>query len=276
MTRPITGRVVPEQRRTSGAPAPGQPPVPGPGTARIAVDLLGGDHAPAVVVDGALRACQADPALQLLLVGPVEAAGEVLAALDPGPAVPGVHGGQPGHPDRTIRRTPGGSSPAYAAPCWPSPSVPPTPSSRPATPAPPSPPPRSAWAAGRTCAGRPWPPCCPPRPAGWCCSTSGPRSTRTSRRWLRTPGWARRTPGSCTICRARASGCSPSAPNAARATSCAEPPRPRWPQPICRPVHATSAWSRATTWSSAPPPTWWSPTVSPATSCSRGWRPRTP
>jgi glycerol-3-phosphate acyltransferase PlsX len=54
-----------------------------PGTARIAVDLLGGDHAPAVVVDGALRACQADPALQLLLVGPVEAAGAVLAALDP-------------------------------------------------------------------------------------------------------------------------------------------------------------------------------------------------
>jgi glycerol-3-phosphate acyltransferase PlsX len=35
------------------------------------------------VVDGALRACQADPALQLLLVGPADAAGEVLAALDP-------------------------------------------------------------------------------------------------------------------------------------------------------------------------------------------------
>jgi len=83
VTRPITGRVAPEQRRNSGAPAPGQHPVPGPRTARIAVDLLGGDHAPAVVVDGALRACQADPALQLLLVGPVEAAGEVLAALTP-------------------------------------------------------------------------------------------------------------------------------------------------------------------------------------------------
>ena len=52
-------------------------------TARIAVDLLGGDNAPAVVVDGALRACQADPALHLLLVGPTEAAGEFLAALDP-------------------------------------------------------------------------------------------------------------------------------------------------------------------------------------------------
>ncbi|HET6529890.1 MAG TPA: phosphate acyltransferase PlsX [Actinoplanes sp.] len=54
-----------------------------PGAARIAVDLLGGDHAPAVVVDGALRAVQADPALHLLLVGPVEAAGAVLAALAP-------------------------------------------------------------------------------------------------------------------------------------------------------------------------------------------------
>ena len=54
-----------------------------PGTARIAVDLLGGDHAPAVVVDGALRACQADPALHLLLVGPLDAADAVLAALDP-------------------------------------------------------------------------------------------------------------------------------------------------------------------------------------------------
>ncbi|MFB9361016.1 phosphate acyltransferase PlsX [Actinoplanes nipponensis] len=51
--------------------------------ARIAVDLLGGDHAPAVVVDGALRACQADPALQLLLVGPPEAADALLRALDP-------------------------------------------------------------------------------------------------------------------------------------------------------------------------------------------------
>ncbi|WP_305783060.1 phosphate acyltransferase PlsX [Symbioplanes lichenis] len=49
----------------------------------MAVDLLGGDQAPAVVVDGALRAAQADPALQLLLVGPPEAAELVLAALPP-------------------------------------------------------------------------------------------------------------------------------------------------------------------------------------------------
>jgi phosphate acyltransferase len=89
VTRPIIGRVAPG-RRSSGASAPAQAgrefpagAVPEPGTARIAVDLLGGDHAPAVVVDGALRACQADPALQLLLVGPVEAAGAVHAALDP-------------------------------------------------------------------------------------------------------------------------------------------------------------------------------------------------
>jgi len=54
------------------------------GTARIAVDLLGGDGAPAVVVDGALRACRADPDLKLLLVGPPEVADEVLVALPPG------------------------------------------------------------------------------------------------------------------------------------------------------------------------------------------------
>ena len=90
MTRPIIGRVASEQRRSPGAQVPGHAGrdlsvgvVAEPGTARIAVDLLGGDHAPAVVVDGALRACQADPALQLLLVGPVEAAGAVLAALEP-------------------------------------------------------------------------------------------------------------------------------------------------------------------------------------------------
>jgi glycerol-3-phosphate acyltransferase PlsX len=51
--------------------------------ARIAVDLLGGDAAPAVVVDGALRACDADPDLVLLLVGPQEVADEVIAALPP-------------------------------------------------------------------------------------------------------------------------------------------------------------------------------------------------
>jgi glycerol-3-phosphate acyltransferase PlsX len=53
------------------------------GAARIAVDLLGGDAAPAVVVDGALRAYQADPELSLLLVGPQEVADEVIAALPP-------------------------------------------------------------------------------------------------------------------------------------------------------------------------------------------------
>jgi glycerol-3-phosphate acyltransferase PlsX len=79
LTRPAFGRVAPEHWRTTGAPAPDREPV----TARIAVDLLGGDHAPAVVVDGALHACQADPALHLLLVGPIDAADALLAALDP-------------------------------------------------------------------------------------------------------------------------------------------------------------------------------------------------
>jgi len=56
---------------------------PGPGTARIAVDLLGGDDAPAVVVDGALLACRNDPDLHLLLVGPRLVADEIIHALDP-------------------------------------------------------------------------------------------------------------------------------------------------------------------------------------------------
>ncbi len=64
--------------RSDRSPHGGQPPS---GTARIAVDLLGGDSAPAVVVDGALRACSADADLHLLLVGPRETADEVLGAL---------------------------------------------------------------------------------------------------------------------------------------------------------------------------------------------------
>src|SRR5207247_10908361 len=64
------------------APATGLLPAPEtPDTARIAVDLLGGDDAPAVVVDGAPQACTADPDVHLLLVGPAGVAGEVLAAL---------------------------------------------------------------------------------------------------------------------------------------------------------------------------------------------------
>jgi glycerol-3-phosphate acyltransferase PlsX len=51
--------------------------------ARIAVDLLGGDAAPAVVVDGALRAYEADSDLALLLVGPQEVADAIVAALPP-------------------------------------------------------------------------------------------------------------------------------------------------------------------------------------------------
>ncbi|WP_189328978.1 phosphate acyltransferase PlsX [Actinoplanes ianthinogenes] len=75
----MTGRVVPEQWRPTGAPAPRREP----GTARIAVDLLGGDQAPAVVVDGALRAFADDPTLHLTLVGPAEAADAVVAAVHP-------------------------------------------------------------------------------------------------------------------------------------------------------------------------------------------------
>ncbi len=48
---------------------------------RIAVDLLGGDNAPAVVVDGVLRALAADPDLVLVLVGPRPASVEATSAL---------------------------------------------------------------------------------------------------------------------------------------------------------------------------------------------------
>jgi len=67
----------------SAAPVPGpRQPASAAGTARIAVDLLGGDSAPAVVVDGALRACSADPHLRLILVGPSRVADEVIGMLD--------------------------------------------------------------------------------------------------------------------------------------------------------------------------------------------------
>ncbi|MGA8115251.1 MAG: phosphate acyltransferase PlsX [Actinocatenispora sp.] len=47
--------------------------------ARIAVDLLGGDNAPDVVVDGALLALNTDARLRLLPVGPLEVVDRLLA-----------------------------------------------------------------------------------------------------------------------------------------------------------------------------------------------------
>lgn len=46
---------------------------------RIALDLMGGDHAPEAVVDGALLALDADPDLRLALVGPSALTAELLA-----------------------------------------------------------------------------------------------------------------------------------------------------------------------------------------------------
>lgn len=90
MTLPTPGRVARASWLSPDAPAPSDAdrPVPAgvpvePGVARIAVDLLGGDDAPAVVVDGALRAMRADPDLQLLLVGPPEVAGALVGVLTP-------------------------------------------------------------------------------------------------------------------------------------------------------------------------------------------------
>lgn len=55
---------------------------PRPRAVRIAVDLLGGDAAPAAVVDGALLARDADPELYLHLVGPPAVVDEVLGPRD--------------------------------------------------------------------------------------------------------------------------------------------------------------------------------------------------
>src|SRR5207247_6211776 len=80
----------------------------GPETTRIAVDLLGGDDAPAVVVDGALLALDADPDIQLHLVGPPDVADEVLSArpgrctVDPVPAAVGMSDA----PSRAVRHPP--------------------------------------------------------------------------------------------------------------------------------------------------------------------------
>jgi glycerol-3-phosphate acyltransferase PlsX len=51
-----------------------------PAPVRVAVDLLGGDAAPAVVADGAVRALADDPALAVALVGPDEITSAALAS----------------------------------------------------------------------------------------------------------------------------------------------------------------------------------------------------
>ena len=52
----------------------------GPMRIRIALDLLGGDAGADVVLDAALRAVDADPALDLVLVGPDDVATDLIAA----------------------------------------------------------------------------------------------------------------------------------------------------------------------------------------------------
>ena len=46
---------------------------------RVALDLLGGDHAPGSIVDGALLVAEHTPDVEVLLVGPVELAAHLLA-----------------------------------------------------------------------------------------------------------------------------------------------------------------------------------------------------
>ena len=47
---------------------------------RVALDLLGGDHAPDAVIDGALLAIERDPSVEVVLVGPPDLAAGLLAA----------------------------------------------------------------------------------------------------------------------------------------------------------------------------------------------------
>ena len=51
---------------------------------RIALDLMGGDHAPEAVVDGALQALATQPQLEVVLVGPPDLAASLLASRDGG------------------------------------------------------------------------------------------------------------------------------------------------------------------------------------------------
>jgi phosphate acyltransferase len=86
-----------------------------PGAVRIAVDLLGGDDAPAAVVDGALRALGSDPRLHLHLVGPADVAEQVYSGCAPadrtrlssrvvvGRVAMGDHGLRGARSDTTVR-----------------------------------------------------------------------------------------------------------------------------------------------------------------------------
>ncbi|MFN2536573.1 MAG: hypothetical protein ABR549_00295, partial [Mycobacteriales bacterium] len=47
---------------------------------RVALDLLGGDHAPEAVIDGALLAVDRDPSVKVILVGPPDVAAALLDA----------------------------------------------------------------------------------------------------------------------------------------------------------------------------------------------------
>ena len=61
---------------------------------RVALDLLGGDHAPEAVVDGALLATAEQPGLQVVLVGPPEVAERLLARRGAAGALPVVAASQ--------------------------------------------------------------------------------------------------------------------------------------------------------------------------------------
>src|SRR5207248_492321 len=55
---------------------------PPPPRVRVALDLLGGDHAPDVVIDGALLAAADDPGVDIVIVGPPDVAANTGCSAD--------------------------------------------------------------------------------------------------------------------------------------------------------------------------------------------------
>ena len=91
----------------------------------IAVDVMGGDRGPAVVLRGALQALEADPDLRLTLVGPAEEVEPFAAVHDRATAQVATEVIEMGeHPAGAVRaKAPpmASSPPVPPAPAWPRP-----------------------------------------------------------------------------------------------------------------------------------------------------------
>ena len=113
----------------------------------IAVDVMGGDRGPAVVLRGALQALEADPDLRLTLVGPAEEVEPFAAVHDRATAQVATEVIEMGeHPAGAVRAKKDSS---IVVGCRLVKEAPPTASSPPAPPAPAWPPPPSSSGASR-------------------------------------------------------------------------------------------------------------------------------